>query len=226
MARERSADVTAFTAVYDLQSADAVSARRLCSAFGVRLVEVTATATDADFFAAMQAIEIASKAQIEIAAMCLPLAKRIRAEGFKACLSGEAADELFGGYGNFCIAASRATEPEVVKLRREQLRKMSRGNFVRCNKAFMSAGVECRLPFMEQAMVESAVQMGKQDSPPGKKLLKAAAGGLVPPWVIKRPKDTFQGGSGISASIAKRINSPIKWYNAELRKQFGYRPKD
>ncbi len=174
----------------------------------------------------MRGIEIASKAQIEIAALCLPLARRVRAEGFKACLSGEAADELFGGYGNFCIQASKASPDEVRALRRGQLAKMARGNFVRCNKAFMAAGVECRLPYMEQRLVESSVQLDLKQSPAGKKLLKEAARGLVPDRIIRRTKETFQGGSGVSAETEKRFPSPIKFYNAELRTMFGYLPKD
>jgi asparagine synthase (glutamine-hydrolysing) len=174
----------------------------------------------------MESIEIPSKAQIEIAVLCVPLAKRIAAEGFKACLSGEAADELFGGYGNFCIQASRETDDGVIRLRLEQLAKMSRGNFVRCNKAFMAGGVECRLPFMEQRLVESAVQLTKSESPPGKKLLKMAAESILPKWIINRPKDTFQGASGVADEIARRIASPTKFYNSELRKRFGYLPED
>jgi asparagine synthase (glutamine-hydrolysing) len=175
---------------------------------------------------AIEAIEIPSKAQIEIATMCIPLAKRIAADGFKACLSGEAADELFGGYGNFCIKASRATDAEVVQLRKDALAKMARGNFVRCNKAFMAAGIECRLPFMEQSLVESAVQLTKSANPPGKKLLKEAARGVLPKWVIARRKDTFQGGTGASDWIAKSIRSPARYYNAELKRRFGYLPEN
>ena len=158
--------------------------------------------------------------------MCIPLARRIYADGFRACLSGEAADELFGGYGNFCIKASKANNAEVLELRRAQLSKMSRGNFVRCNKAFMAAGVECRLPFMEQPLVEAAIQLSKADSPPGKGLLKTSARSLLPSWVINRQKDTFQGGSGMSNTVAGQVANPIVFYNTELRKSFGYLPKD
>jgi asparagine synthase (glutamine-hydrolysing) len=226
LAKEQRHDVHAFTAVFDATSDDARSARRLCAEFQIPLTEVAISLTDKAIQDAMFSIEIASKAQIEIATLCVPLAKQISASGFKACLSGEAADELFGGYGNFCIEASKATDSEIIALRKEQLRKMSRGNFVRCNKAFMAGGVECRLPFMEQCLVESCVQLGKRDSPPGKKLLKDAAKGIVPSWVIRRTKDTFQGGSGVANAIAKQIHSPVKFYNTELTRLFGYRPED
>ena len=224
LAKEANPNITAFTAVFNPDSTDLKSARKLCNEIEVPLVEVPVTVDRAAIQVALETIEISSKAQIEIAALCIPLAQRIASEGFKACLSGEAADELFGGYGNFCIAASKTDD--VVPLRIEQLRKMSRGNFIRCNKSFMAAGVECRLPFMEQKLVEQSVQASKSESPLGKKLLKEAAKATLPAWVIKRPKDTFQGGSGVSAFIASEIANPVRYYNNELKKKFGYLPKN
>ena len=226
LAAEKRPDVVAFTAVFDPLTEDAQSARKLCSHLGVKLIEVPVSLDGKAILDAIRAIEIPSKAQIEIAVLCLPLARRVYAEGFRACLSGEASDELFGGYGNFCIQASKEDDGGVVRLRKELLLKMSRGNFVRCNKAFMSHGVECRLPFMEQPLVEAAIQLGKQGSPLGKRLLKQACKGILPAWVINRSKDTFQGGSGLSEAIARRYHSPIKFYNSEIRKQFGYIPNN
>jgi asparagine synthase (glutamine-hydrolysing) len=226
LAKERRPDVIAFTAVFDPRAEDAQSARKLCADLSVKLIEVPVLLDDAGILSAMRSIEIPSKPQIEIATLCLPLARRVYAEGFRACLSGEASDEIFGGYGNFCIQSSREDEAGVVRLRKELLAKMSRGNFVRCNKAFMAHGVECRLPFMEQQLVEAAIQLGKKDLRPGKVLLKEACKDVLPAWIIKRVKDTFQGGSGLSDEIARRYPSPIKYYNAEIRKLFGYLPEN
>jgi len=226
LAKEATPDVTAYTATFDNESSDLKSARRLCAELGVRLIEVPVSISFSGISKAIRSIEIASKAQIEIAMLGLPLAERIYADGVRACLSGEAADELFGGYGNFCIQASKVGDQEITSLRLSQLSKMARGNFVRCNKAFMSAGVECRLPFMEQGLVEGAMQLSKKQSPPGKVLLKEAARLLVPQWVIKRTKDTFQGGSGLADAIPNHVANPLIYYNAELRKSFGYLPKD
>ena len=226
LAKQTGREVTAFTAVFDSDSDDLKSARKLCSELEVKLIEVPVGITDQSIQDAISSIEISSKAQIEIAMLCIPLSQRIYAEGFRACLSGEAADELFGGYGNFCIQASKATESELITLRHAQLNKMSRGNFVRCNKAFMAAGVECRLPFMEQELVERVIQLNKAESPLSKGLLKKAAAPLLPKWVINRTKDTFQGGSGVARFMQERVASPTVFYNAELRKKFGYLPKD
>jgi len=49
---------------------------------------------------------------------------------------------------------------------------------------------------------------------------------VLPRQIVKRIKDTFQGGSGISDAVARQVATPIKFYNAELKKHFGYLPKD
>ncbi len=215
--------VAAFTAVLDHRSADAVAARRLCSDLGVRLAEVPiGPPTAASLSEAVEAIEVRSKAQCEIAVACLPLAREVGRSGFKACLSGEAADELFGGYGNMCIRAASLCDRGWRRLRREQLRKMGRGNFVRCNKAFMRGSVECRLPFMERRLVERVLESSKGGCPPGKGLLKEAARlAGVPASVVDRSKETFQGGSGTSAALALQVANPTRFVAQECRRLFG-----
>jgi asparagine synthase (glutamine-hydrolysing) len=215
-------DIVAYTAVLDEQSPDLLAARRVCAEYGVRLVEVRVDKPDAEALRrAVRSIEIASKAQVEIAALCLPLARAIALDGFKACLSGEAADELFGGYGNMCIAGSRADDAGWREIRRAQLAKMARGNFIRCNKAFMAYGVECRLPFMERALVERVMGLSKAECPPGKGALKAAAAGLVPDRIVRRTKETFQGGSGMDDAAAEAVPNPKRFYRAELLTAYG-----
>jgi asparagine synthase (glutamine-hydrolysing) len=216
----------AYTAVYDTNSADLLAARRVAAELDVPLVEVKTPHPDAAAVsAAVRAIETPMKAQVEIALANLPLAHAIAADGFRVVLSGEAADELFGGYGNLIISARNTDDDGWRRLRQAQVEKMSRGNFMRVNKVFMAAGVEARLPFMHRPLVDLALAAGLADCPPGKTLLKRAARGVLPDWVINRTKDTFQGGTGISAAAASVIAAPTRFYNAEARRIFGYLPK-
>jgi asparagine synthase (glutamine-hydrolysing) len=222
LAKRYKTDVVAYTAFHDRQAADLQRARYICHYLGVELRTVYIPDPDETAIrAAVASIEIASKAQVEIALLCLPLAQRISADGFKACLSGEAADELFGGYGNMCIKAASTDDAGWRDIRLAQLEKMSRGNFVRCNKVFMAYGVECRLPFMERGLVEGVLGMTKRQCPPGKKLLKDAARGLLPSEVVNRPKQTFQGGSGIAEAAGRILANPRRYYNSEARRVFG-----
>lgn len=222
LARVHRPDIVAFTAKMDEGASDLAAARRLCDEWEVPLVEVPVREPDAKALGqALRAIELPSKAQVEIAALCLPLARAIASEGFKACLSGEAADELFGGYGNMCIKGSRLDDAGWRDLRLAQLDKMARGNFVRCNKAFMAHGVECRLPYMHRPLVETVLSMSKARCPPGKGALKAAARRLLPGWIVSRQKDTFQGSSGMAAAAARAVANPARFYGAEFKRVFG-----
>lgn len=219
-------DPVAYHACYDPSSPDTQAARRLASELSVKLIEVPVpNPTKRSIQQAVRAIEIPLKAQVEIALGCLPLAHAIAADGFRVVLSGEAADEIFGGYGNMQIAAGRADDAGWREIRQAQLAKMARGNFVRVNKIFMAAGVEARLPFMERELVGTVLAAGKWECPPGKGLLKAAARSILPDWVIKRPKETFQGASGLSVAAAHVVRNPTVYYNSEARSLFGYLPR-
>jgi asparagine synthase (glutamine-hydrolysing) len=228
LAAEARPDVAAFHAFLDRRSTDLAAARRLCSLLGVRLTEVPiAPPTRRSLADAVRAAELDSKVQCEIGLACTPLARAIKAEGFKACLSGEASDELFGGYGNsICMAAAgsswgrKTNDLEWVTHRRRLLARMASGNFARCNKSFMAGGVECRLPFMERGLVELALSLGLAGCPPGKLLLKESLRGLLPAWVIERDKETFQGGAGISAAAEAAVGDVRAFCRAEWKRTF------
>lgn len=225
LVREQMPDVVAYHAYRDSASPDLTAARQLAAEWDVTLIEVPVRDPDlADVEEAVRAVEVPMKAQIEIALLCLPLAHQIREDGFRVVLSGESADEVFGGYGN--LARKSGSDEEWRAARIASVQKMARGNFCRVNKVFMAHGVEGRLPFMERNLVERVLALGVKDCPPGKGLLKEAARGLVPDWVIKREKETFQGAGGMISACASLFPSPIKAYNEIARKQFGHVPHE
>lgn len=218
--------LVAYTAVLDPASDDLAAARWVADHYGVELVEVPVPVpTDHEIEGAIRAIEIPMKAQVEIALAHLPVMEQVAKDGHAVCLSGEAADELFGGYGNMQIQASKTDDEGYRAIKFAAVDKMSRGNFPRVNKVGMAYGVECRLPFMQSELVELALNASKAESPPGKKLLKAAAKGIVPDRIIKRPKQTFQGGVGTAAAVAAQMASPTVHYNDIARATFGFLPR-
>lgn len=218
-------DVVAYTAVYEEGSSDHRAAVEICQRLEVPLREVhVPELTEADVVRAILAIEIPMKTQVEIATLCLPLASAISADGFKVCLSGEGADEIFGGYGGLMRKAT--SDANWRSARTASVEKMARGNFVRINKVFMAAGVECRTPFLDRTLVEAVLQMDLPECPPGKRLLKAAstfAG--VPGSIVNRPKETFQGSSGVLAACQEIFGGKqTKSYNDIARDLFGGLP--
>ncbi|MEM0984339.1 MAG: asparagine synthase-related protein [Planctomycetota bacterium] len=134
------------------------------------------------------------------------LAQRVKADGFKMVLSGEGADELFGGYLYFHAAPSReAFHEETV---RKTLR-LHQYDVMRANKAPMAFGLELRFPFLDRAVIDEAMSTDPADrmidtSRPmrhlEKGLLREAFTDADRPWlperVLWRQKEQFSDGVG------------------------------
>lgn len=198
--------VVAYTAVQDPKSADLKTARIVAERFGIELREVPVPVpTRDDLRRTVEAIEMAYKAQVEIGWPCVHLARRIREDGFKVVLSGEGSDELWGSYG-FAYHGIRAEGWH--QYRRRLFLEQHRKNFARCNKVFLSHGVECRLPFLHPPLVEHAwslpmdrVRLARRP----KAVLEEAFGDVLPREVLTRQKMAFQDGLGMKAHAAAAI---------------------
>jgi hypothetical protein len=123
----------------------------------------------------VRTIEVVSKTQVEIGTLAIPLAKKIAADGFKVVLSGEGADELFGGYGT--LARKATADGRWVRERAEFLAKMGRSDLMRVNKALMSAGVEPRTPFLDVGPDRVRAPVRADGVPSGEEAPEAAARG-------------------------------------------------
>src|SRR5688500_5698216 len=87
------------------------------------------------------------------------LARRIKAMGVKMVLSGEGADEIFGGYLYFHKA------PDAREFHDETVRKLDAlhsFDCLRANKAMMAWGVEPRVPFLDVEFLDVAMAMDAQ----------------------------------------------------------------
>lgn len=79
------------------------------------------------------------------------MARQIKALGIKMCLTGEGADELFGGYLYFHKAPNRE------QMQAELVRKVTNlylYDLLRANKSTMAWGLEVRPPFLSRKFVE------------------------------------------------------------------------
>jgi asparagine synthase (glutamine-hydrolysing) len=128
------------------------------------------------------------------------LARRIRAMGVKMVLSGEGADEIFGGYLYFHRA------PDARGLHEETVRKLDRLHLYDClraNKAMAAWGVEARVPFLDREFLDVAmgIDPAAKMSGPGrmeKQLLREAFADALPESVVCRQKEQFSDGVGYS----------------------------
>ena len=85
------------------------------------------------------------------------LARRLKATGCKMVLSGEGADEVFGGYLYFHKA------PNKTEFHQETVRKIKslhKYDCLRANKSMLGWGVETRVPFLDREFLEYAMNLG------------------------------------------------------------------
>ena len=128
------------------------------------------------------------------------LARVIKSMGIKMVLSGEGADEIFGGYLYFHKA------PDAKAFHEETVRKLSKlylYDCLRANKSLSAWGVEGRVPFLDKEILDVAMRTNPSAKMcPGsvmeKKIVREAFSDLLPEEVAWRQKEQFSDGVGYS----------------------------
>ena len=128
------------------------------------------------------------------------LARVIRSMGIKMVLSGEGADEVFGGYLYFHKA------PDAQAFHEETVRKISKLHLYDClraNKSLAAWGVEGRVPFLDKEFLDVAMRMNPEAKMcPGKniekRVVREAFADMLPESVAWRQKEQFSDGVGYS----------------------------
>ena len=128
------------------------------------------------------------------------MARKIKSMGIKMVLSGEGADEIFGGYLYFHKA------PNDKEFHAETIRKLERlhqFDCLRANKAMAAWGVETRVPFLDREFLQTAMNVSPKDKMCGngkmeKHILRDAFDGYLPEEVLWRQKEQFSDGVGYS----------------------------
>ena len=125
------------------------------------------------------------------------MARRIRAMGVKMVLSGEGADEIFGGYLYFHKApGARDFHDETVR----KLQQLHLFDCLRANKSMAAFGVEARVPFLDRNFLDVAMTIHPQHKMCGdrieKHILRTAFEGYLPEKVLWRQKEQFSDGVG------------------------------
>ncbi|MDR0687461.1 MAG: asparagine synthase B [Prevotellaceae bacterium] len=126
------------------------------------------------------------------------LARVIKSMGIKMVLSGEGADEIFGGYLYFHKA------PSALALHEETVRKLGKLHLYDClraNKSLAAWGVEGRVPFLDKEFLDVAMRLNPadkmaRDGKMEKWILRKACEDLLPESVAWRQKEQFSDGVG------------------------------
>ncbi|WP_045046167.1 asparagine synthase B [Rouxiella chamberiensis] len=128
------------------------------------------------------------------------MSRKIKAMGIKMVLSGEGADEVFGGYLYFHKA------PNEQEFHEETVRKLLALHMYDCaraNKAMSAWGVEARVPFLDKKFLDVAMRINPKDKMCGngkmeKHILRECFESYLPHSVAWRQKEQFSDGVGYS----------------------------
>ncbi len=138
------------------------------------------------------------------------LARVIKSMGIKMVLSGEGADEIFGGYLYFHKAPSpKAFHEETVR----KLSKLYMYDCLRANKSLSAWGVEGRVPFLDKEFLDVAMRTNPeakmcQGKTIEKRIVREAFANMLPDEVAWRQKEQFSDGVGYSwIDTLKKITS-------------------
>jgi len=128
------------------------------------------------------------------------MARAIKALGIKMVLSGEGADELFGGYLYFHKAPNaKEFHEETVR----KLEKLHQYDCLRANKSLAAWGIEGRVPFLDKEFIDVAMRVNPKDKMISddrmeKWVLRKAFEDYLPKSVAWRQKEQFSDGVGYS----------------------------
>ena len=108
------------------------------------------------------------------------MARVIKSMGVKMVLSGEGADELFGGYLYFHKA------PNAEEFHKETVRKLEKLHMYDClraNKSLAAWGIEGRVPFLDKEFMDVAMRINPED--------KLINGERMEKWVVRKAFETY-----------------------------------
>lgn len=194
-----------FSIGLDANAPDAIAARKVADFIGTEHHEI--------HFTIEQGLEILDKliwhletydvTSIRASTPMFFLAKAISEKGIKVVLSGEGADEIFGGYLYFRNAP---TAEEFQRETVERVQKLFTADLLRADKSTMAHGLETRVPFLDKAFLEMAIQIVPEAKQPKsydgiekyilRKAFDTPENPYLPEEVLWRQKEQFSDGVG------------------------------
>ncbi|HTX43897.1 MAG TPA: asparagine synthetase B [Methanocella sp.] len=192
-------------------SYDVQAARKAASLMGVgdrhTVYEFDEDDVEEALPAVIYAVESADPMRVSIALPLFILAREARREGYRVLLSGQGADELFGGYARHESAAMNNTLPGALQ---HDLEHIAEVNLERDDAAAMAHGMELRVPYLDLKVVSVA-----QRTDPSLKVyfdgknyirkyvLRKMSEKYLPHEVSYAPKKAIQYGTGVSKTIER-----------------------
>ena len=203
--KEQGKTLHSFSIGLDQEAPDAKAARKVAEFLGTEHHEI--------HFTIEQGIEILDQliwhletydvTSVRASTPMYFLSKAITDKGIKVVLSGEGADEIFGGYLYFRNA------PSVMDFHKEtieRVQKLFTADLLRADKSTMAHGLEARVPFLDKAFLELAIKIKPEEKMPQtydgvekyilRKAFDTPDNPYLPQEVLWRQKEQFSDGVG------------------------------
>ena len=205
-AKKEGIKVKSFSIGMDPKSLDLAKARKAAEFLGTEHHEIIFTVEDG--LKALEELiyktESYDVTTTRAATPMLIMSKYIAAQGVKVVLSGEGADEIFGGYLYFSQAPSeREFHDECVR----RVKRLHTSDVLRADRATMGAGVEARVPFLDKEFLDYAMSINPKHKVIEKdrcekfilrKAFDCHLDPYLPDEVLWRQKEQFSDGVGYS----------------------------
>ena len=203
--KEKELKLYTFSIGLDKDAPDVVAARKAADFIGTEHHEV--------FFTVEQGIELLDKLiwhletydiiSVRASVPMYFLSKAIRDLGIKVVLSGEGADEVFGGYLYFRNAPSAEDfQKETI----ERVQKLFTADLLRADKSTMAQGVETRVPFLDTDFLDVVMRINPEEKQPKtydnkekyivRKAFDDVDNPYLPDEILWRQKEQFSDGVG------------------------------
>ncbi len=136
---------------------------------------------------------------------------RLAGQHVKVMLTGEGADEIFGGYEYL----AGVTDPEQFQNELWTItNNLHNTNLQRTDRMTMAHSIEGRVPFLDQEMIRLALSLSPElkfhtGHGTEKKLLRHAFAGFLPEHILQRPKQKFSQGAGSRDLLSQHANDRI-----------------
>ncbi len=205
--KKQGKELHSFSIGLDTNAPDLIAAKKVANFLGTKHHEC--------YFSIKEGLEILNKlvwhlesydvTSIRASTPMYFLSQKISDLGIRVVLSGEGADEIFGGYLYFSNAPdAKAFQKETIR----RVKRLSTSDCLRADKSTMAHGLEARVPFLDRDFLEVAMRIEASEKQPQKydniekyilrKAFDTPLDPFLPNEVLWRQKEQFSDGVGYS----------------------------
>jgi len=206
LARKLHSKVVAYTlAAPHMPSADLIAAKTLCQRFDIEHIIVSPPVHEMQQFYLDEGVYMTESFEPVLVRNAVSyhfLCRQVVADGFKYCLNGEGADELFGGY-DFVREAPIHLRDDIIW---HSLSIIHKTYLQMADRASMYATLEARVPYMDKDLVDFCLALppdARVNGNDNKVLLRQAFRDELPGSITQRRKTGMNEGSGFGVNASK-----------------------